>query len=102
MEIIWTRLALSKIDDYIQYISRDHAETAEAWAEELVKRIDQLSDHPESGRMVPEFKDPLLRELIVGNYRVHYRISSSEKRIYIQTIRHVRQRPLTSSEELRR
>ncbi|REL39310.1 type II toxin-antitoxin system RelE/ParE family toxin [Rhodohalobacter sp. SW132] len=39
-----------------------------------MEKTDQLIDQPESGRIVPEYNDPNLRELMLGNYRVIYRI----------------------------
>jgi len=34
---------------------------------------------PTSGRMVPEKKDPLIRETLVGSYRIIYRVDESKK-----------------------
>lgn len=39
---------------------------------ELVTRIERLRDHPDIGRMVPEFGQPLLRELIHPPFRIVY------------------------------
>ena len=36
----------------------------------LIQRVDQLIEFPESGRIVPEKKEPEIRELIEGNYRI--------------------------------
>jgi toxin ParE1/3/4 len=35
-----------------------------------------LETHPKLGRIVPETKDPLIREIIVGFYRIIYQIKS--------------------------
>jgi plasmid stabilization system protein ParE len=40
----------------------------------LIDRVDQLENNPQSGRVVPEFGKEDIRELIVGNYRIIYRI----------------------------
>lgn len=37
----------------------------------------RLADFPESGRSVPEFADPALRELLVSSYRVLYRVGEA-------------------------
>jgi len=101
VEIVWTNQALIKLNKFIDYIARDDVATAEKWALKLIERIDQLLEQPESGRIVPEYNEPTLRELILGNYRVIYRIRNEENTIYIQTVWHVRQDPPKSSAVLR-
>lgn len=63
------------------------------WARELIRSTDKLSDHPPLGRIVPEFNEETLRELIVGNYRIVYRIKTDV--LYIEAVWHVHQRPDT-------
>lgn len=91
MEIIWTRQALDMVNHFIDYIAQDDPATAEEWAERLLESTNQLIKQPWSGRVVVEFKEENLRELIEGNYRVVYRIR--EETIYIQAVWHVRQEP---------
>ncbi len=38
----------------------------------VIERIQTLRDHPDIGRVVPEFADPKLRELIHPPFRVVY------------------------------
>ena len=40
----------------------------------IVAAVERLSRHPKLGRVVPEYEDETIRELIVGNYRVVYRL----------------------------
>ena len=47
---------------------------ANRFTNKLVSRVDQLIEFPESGRIVPEKEDPVIRELIEGNYRIFDRI----------------------------
>ena len=42
--------------------------------DKLTRRVDQLIDHPRSGRVVPKYDDESLRELIVNPYRLVYRL----------------------------
>ena len=49
----------------------------------------RLADFPESGRSVPEFADPALRELLVSNYRMLYRVG--EAVVTIATVIHQKQ-----------
>jgi toxin ParE1/3/4 len=94
VEIVWTNQALYKLNKFVDYIAHDDLVTAEKWALKLIEQ-------PESGRIVPEYNEPNLRELIFGNYRVIYRIRKDESMIYIQTVWHVRHDPPKSSEGLR-
>jgi plasmid stabilization system protein ParE len=48
---------------------------------EIVVRIEALVDHPESGRIVPEFDQPFLRELIHPPFRIVYRRDRKHVRI---------------------
>ena len=36
--------------------------------------MSQLGPYPQIGRIVPEYQDPTIREVIVGNYRIVYRV----------------------------
>lgn len=100
MEIVWTNHALYRLNDFVDYIAKVDLITAEKWALKLIEKTDQIVEHPESGRIVPEYSDPDLRELIFGNYRVIYRIRKEENTIYIQTVWHVRQDPPLSSSNI--
>ena len=91
MEVIWTRQAIQMVNDFVNYIAQDNYKTAEQWALELMSQTDKLADHPRIGRVVPEYNEESLRELIVGNYRLSYRIKGD--RIYIEAVWHVRQIP---------
>ena len=48
---------------------------------EIFQRVDVLADHPDIGRIVPEFGQPFLRELIHPPFRVIYRLDSQRVRI---------------------
>jgi plasmid stabilization system protein ParE len=47
--------------------------------EELIKQSEAMAVFPQSGRLVPEKKDPLIREILVGSYRIIYRVDESKK-----------------------
>ena len=42
-------------------------------SEEVFQRIQVLAEHPDLGRIVPEFGEPILRELIHPPFRIVYR-----------------------------
>ena len=49
--------------------------------EEVFRRVQTLADHPDMGRVVPEFDQPLLRELIHPPFRIVYRRDPQRVRI---------------------
>lgn len=89
MEIILTDRFLTRVEECTDYIALDHVPTAIEWAESVFDLCQKLSDQPESGRIVPEFKRPEIRELIHGNYRLIYELKTNQ--IDMLTIWHTRQ-----------
>lgn len=68
----WTLPAkkdLRKIHDYIAEDSRFYARRV---VEDIVEKTEDLDEHPEIGRVVPELNDQSIRELIVYSYRLVY------------------------------
>ena len=47
----------------------------------VIERVEQISAFPESGRVVPEFETPWLRELIYPPFRIVYRIDEDRVRV---------------------
>ena len=84
-KINWTDLALQDLNDIGEYISKDSIRYAEVTVQYLFNSVDILISHPKSGRVVPEFNEEDLRELIRGSYRIVYRIIN-KSRIDILTV----------------
>lgn len=101
MEVIWTKLAIRRVISIVNDIAQDNFQAAYKWSELIFERTDQLIEHPESGRIVPEYNHPDLREIIEGNYRITYRIRKQKRVVYITTVLHVRQKPPQSGKLLR-
>lgn len=74
MKVVWTDEAKTHLDSIYQYIQRDAPLYATQTVDKLTRRVDQLIDHPRSGRIVPKYDDEQLRELIVHPYRLIYRL----------------------------
>lgn len=74
MRIEWSHFARDDLEDIIRYISRDSAFYAQAFAERVLTATRRLDVFPESGRKIPEADDNAIREIIVQNYRVMYRV----------------------------
>ncbi len=78
VKLIWTEFALEDLRLIHEYISLDSELYADRFIEKLLKRVDQLEHFPKSGRVVPEFNSESIRELIEGNYRIVYKISTNQ------------------------
>ena len=74
VKVIWTELARSDLKTIYEYISEDSNFYAKRFIEKLLEKVDILENYPNMGRIVPEFENPKIRELIEGNYRIVYRI----------------------------
>lgn len=70
----WTVGARADLREIVDYISQDSVTYAAALAGRIVTNVGRLRRYPRLGRVVPEYQDRSLRELIVGNYRVVYRL----------------------------
>ena len=80
-KIKWTNKSIKDLKAIYNYISYDSKFYANRLINKLINRVDQLSEFPESGRIVPEKNNPEIRELIEGNYRIFYRLK--EKKVTI-------------------
>jgi toxin ParE1/3/4 len=67
--------------DIVRYISFDSPDRAIAFGQFLVSNTKRLADFPQLGRVVPEFENSLIREIVVRSYRVVYRINEENQRI---------------------
>jgi plasmid stabilization system protein ParE len=71
--IRWTEQAVADLEAIRDYVARDSARYATLLVERLIASLDQVSQFPEIGRVVPEYQRPDIRELILGSYRCQLR-----------------------------
>ena len=86
--IFWTPIAVQDLRDICTFISRDSPVAAQRMGEELIKQAEAIALFPQSGRMVPEKKDLLIRETIVGSYRIIYQVDEVNKVVALARIWH--------------
>ena len=73
-EISLAESALRDLEAVITwYREQGVPETGKRLVSEVLGRVQHLADHPDMGRMVPEFGQRFLRELIHGPFRIVYR-----------------------------
>lgn len=89
MRVVWSPLALAKVEEIADVIRYDKPGAAQKWVEELLDAAGSLVDLPRRGRKVPEIDRADIRELLLGNYRLIYRIEDAV--VSILTVRHGRQ-----------
>jgi toxin ParE1/3/4 len=63
------------IQNIVRYISIDSPERAMEFGQFLIAKTKSLGQFPEIGRVVPEFGDSAIREIIVRSYRIIYRVN---------------------------
>ena len=73
-KVIWTEDALTSFEEIIEYIGKDSSYYAKNFARKVLSAIERLILFPFSGKIVPEYNDPKLRELLYQNYRIVYKI----------------------------
>jgi addiction module RelE/StbE family toxin len=78
MKVVWSSEALGKQDEIERFIAQDNPERAFAFIELLLDKGDSIASFPEMGRVVPEFSRFDIREIIVGNYRIVYRVNPTQ------------------------
>ena len=78
VRISWTALAIEDLRNIYDYILKDSKIYADRIIEKIISRVDQLANFPKSGRVVPEFENDSIRELIQGNYRIIYKVTTQK------------------------
>ena len=86
--VVWTLEAVSDLEAIADYIARDSASYAAAVVRERLDAGNSLGRFYQRGRIVPEIRLTAMRELIVREYRLIYRVEQT--RIVIVTIVHGR------------
>ena len=85
-EVAWTDTASDDLDEVAGYIARDSEFYAATVVRELIAAARSLTILSERGRVVREYRDPTIRQLVVRDYRLVYQIADSF--IYVLRIIH--------------
>lgn len=85
-EVTFAESAWNDLDSITDYISLDSLRYAQEFSSRLIKQVEQLKEFPNSGRVVPEFRNNELRELIYGKYRIVYRNYGDKKVVILRII----------------
>ncbi len=72
--LIWAPSSLECIDKIAEYIAVDSIFYAQVFVKKVFSFGKQIALFPDAGRIVPEYSDKSIREIIYGNYRIVYKI----------------------------
>ena len=73
MKVVLTESAITDLEDILTWYKKEKVpEVGEKLVDDILLRTEKIADHSQSGRVVPEFQNPLLRELIHTPFRIVY------------------------------
>ncbi|MBN1341416.1 MAG: type II toxin-antitoxin system RelE/ParE family toxin [Phycisphaerae bacterium] len=84
--LTWSEAALQDLEGIAAYIAKDSPHYAATTIGNIVDAVERLQDHPQIGRVVPEYSDSTLRMIIWRQYRIVYRVMPGQ--IFIVAVIH--------------
>ena len=87
VQINWTRQSVNDLKNIYRFIAGDSEHYAKLYIDKIRNKVKIIKDFPEIGREVPEIKQNNIREIILDNYRIIYKIID-KSRIDILTVHH--------------
>ena len=73
-DVLWVPSALDDLTEIKDYIARDSMHYANKFTEGAFNATERLSIFPKSGRIVSEYGNPNIREIVHGSYRIIYEL----------------------------
>ena len=87
VQIRWTPQSIEDLRTNYEYIAKDSLKYAKIQTIKLRARTRILQSNPYAEKIVPELEMELIRELVMGNYRIIYK-NIDDRTIDIITIHH--------------
>ncbi len=87
-QMTWSPAARLDLHEIFDYIAEDDPVAARTFIRSLFLAVERLPSFPESGRMVPEFGESSIREIIRRPCRIVYRIKTGSSLIEIVRVWH--------------
>jgi toxin ParE1/3/4 len=75
-KVIWAPRALALLEEAANHIEMDSPSAARRLIISALEAADSLAELSDRGRFVPELRDSTHRELLVGSYRLIYRVAA--------------------------
>jgi plasmid stabilization system protein ParE len=73
-EVRWTPQAADDLKAIAEFVGKDSPHFASLFMLDVFAAVERLENFPESDRIVPQKNEPNIQELILGNYRIIYRL----------------------------
>ena len=86
--LIWAPSARLDLRELASYIAESRPKASVSFVKNVFHMVEHLSDFPKSGRVIPEFNDPNIREVIRRPCRIVYRVKPEERIVEIVRVWH--------------
>ncbi len=83
----WTVQAVNDLKSIYDFIANNSKRYADVQVNKILKSVELIKENNQIGRMVPEFQNDKIREIIKGNYRIVYLIVN-QSQIDVVTVHH--------------
>lgn len=87
VKIVWLQSARDDVKEIVEYIAKDSKHYARKQLDSIKQSTQILKTQPKSGKMVQEFGDQKVLEIISGRYRIIYTVISLEE-VHILMVHH--------------
>ena len=87
-KLIWSPAARDDLHDIVVFIARHDPNRAMSFGYKLISETERLQEFPEYGRIVPEYRNDDIREIIYRPYRLVYRVNHERKSSEIARVWH--------------
>ena len=86
--IRWSKRGRLRRTQYVQYVAQESGDwsTAWKWEDDVFEAVSHLEEFPLSGSVVSEFGRADIRQVLLGDYRIIYRVKENIPEII--SIRH--------------
>jgi plasmid stabilization system protein ParE len=82
-KVILTPQAQDDLRGIVYFVARNNPQRAKSFGHELIDHALTLGEMPERGRVVPEFFEPAIREIVHRPYRIIYEVYLEQNTVYV-------------------
>lgn len=87
VQINWSLQSIEDIESIAEFIAKDSVKYAQVQVVSFFESVENIKAYPKIGKSVPEFKNPKIRQILCGSFRIIYYIKSNQH-IDILTVYH--------------
>jgi toxin ParE1/3/4 len=87
VKLIWTEISINDLNQISDFIAADSMRYASITVNKIYNRAQDIVSNPYKGRIVPEFNNKIIREVIMGSDSIVYQIIT-EKQVVILRVYH--------------